>query len=69
MAKQAAKAKPSPKKASPKEKKVLKRALSIPGVERFEAGTEVTADIEKAYKDFYKRVTGGEPIRPLDFYC
>lgn len=71
MAKKAAPKAEKPK-ATPKAKKepkILKRRLSISGVGFFDVGTEVTADIEKAYNDYYKKITGGDPIRPLDWYC
>jgi len=66
MAKKAAPKKEAPK---PKEKKTLKRRLAIPGFGTYPAGTEVTSAIEKEYLDFYKKATGGDVRRPLDWYC
>ncbi len=70
MAKQATK-KASVKKEPKAEKvqRILKKALIITGVGRYDIGSEVTPAMEKAWKDYYLHATGGPPIRSIDWYC
>lgn len=71
MGKQAAspaKKEEAPKK-EPKQAKVLKRALILSGVRRYDAGLEVTKEMEDAWVDYYKQRTGKAPIRSIDWYC
>lgn len=69
MAKQAAKKPAAKPKAAPKPKKVTVRTLSIAGVRNYPPGTEITKEIEDQWAAYYKRTTGGAPLRSLDWYC
>jgi hypothetical protein len=52
-----------------REVRVLKKALIITGVRRYERGSEVTPEMEKAWVDYYRGATGGPPIREISWYC
>ncbi len=59
------------KKKTPKVQMILKRKLTISGPKggKFDPGTIVTPEMEAAWVDYYKRVTGGPPIRDISWYC
>ena len=70
MAKQAAK-----KAAAPKKSRILKSSHHFAGLGTFEAGAEVTAEMEKAFNKFQdecfdKDYKGKQPeISSLDNFC